>query len=107
MQGIESQESEALLGAHNEIELENARAMVQSISQALQALQIAAGRELGLGNLELGQADLALRQMLAEWQQAIWQMENSAGVPDENSDVVQQLIDAIRGGNDGRIPTFA
>ena len=92
LQDIEAQESDALLGAKNDIGYANAQAAVQQVNQLLQALGMASGRELGLGqlnlgygnlglgydqlalsrelglgNLELGRGDLALQAAIQEW----------------------------------------
>jgi len=84
IQDIEAQESQALHGAQTEIGVADAEMAIQSISQALQALQIATSRELGMGNLQLGQgglrvdeAGLALQAALQEWIQNMWLLQNS------------------------------
>lgn len=60
MQDIEQQESGALQSAKTDIGYANAQAAVQQINQLLSALQMATGRELGLGNLDLGYGNLGL-----------------------------------------------
>jgi len=60
MQDIEKQESNALQSANTDIGYANAQAAVQQVNQLLNALQMATGRELGLGNLDLGYGNLGL-----------------------------------------------
>ena len=87
IQGIEAQESEALLGSKNQIEFANAQAAVQSISQAIEAINSGINQQLGnkglniqrmlgLGNLDLGRSQLGLQASLQEWMQNMMMMQN-------------------------------